>query len=85
MPVDVEVSHVPMHPLPHPIRQPPHGKNVASAVKDERVGLVQALARQDFVFNREKPRIVSLKCVRASHQIDLTAEAEKDPFGGLTG
>lgn len=63
MPVDVEVSHVPMHPLPHPIRQPPHGKNVAGRVKRERVSVVQAVAGEDFVLDGMKTIVVSLKCV----------------------
>lgn len=67
MSIDVEVSHVPMHPFAHPIRQPPDSEDVASTVEDQRIGLAQPLAGRNFIFDREKTRVVSLKCVRASH------------------
>ena len=63
MPVDVEVSLVPMHPFTNPVGQPPHGKDVAGPIKHKRIALVQAFAREDFVFDRKQARIVGLKCV----------------------
>ena len=54
MPVDVEISLVAMHPLANPVGQPPHGKNVARPVKDERIALVQAFARKDFILDRNR-------------------------------
>src|ERR1700686_2108285 len=68
MPVDVEVSLVPMHPLANPISQPTHGKNIARPVKHKRISLVQALASKNLIFNREQPRVVSLEWVRVRHQ-----------------
>jgi hypothetical protein len=61
-----------MHPLTHPIRQPPHGKDVARAVKDERIALAQPLSGQNLILDREETRVVSLKCVRACHPSNNT-------------
>ena len=63
MAIDVEVSLVPMHPFPNPVGQPSHGKNVARPIKDKRIALVQAFARQNFIFDRDEARVVGLKCV----------------------
>jgi hypothetical protein len=52
-----------MHPLPNPVGQPTQGKNVASPVKGKRIGLVQAFAREHFIFDRDEARIACLKCV----------------------
>jgi hypothetical protein len=57
-----------MHALTNPVGQPARGKNVASAVEGKRIGLVQAFASQDFIFDREQARVVGLKWVRVRHQ-----------------
>src|ERR1019366_6259710 len=61
MPIDVEVSLVPMHPLTDPVGQPPHGQNVARPIKRKRIALVQASARKDFIFDRKQARVVGLE------------------------
>ena len=61
MAIDVEVRLVAMHPLPNPVGQPPDGKNVARPIKDKRVALVQAFAREHFIFDREQAPIVRLE------------------------
>ena len=67
MPIDVEVSLVPMHPLPNPVSQPTHRQNVARPIKRKRVALVQALAGEDLILDREQARVVGLECVRVRH------------------
>lgn len=69
MAVDVEVSLVAMHALAHPVGKPTHGENVAGSVKDKRIGLVQALAGEDFFFDWDEARVVGLKCVDARHRL----------------
>ncbi len=68
MAVDVEVSLVAMHPLPNPVGQPTHGKDVARPVKGKRIALVQAFPRKDFILDRDEARIVGLEWVRNRHQ-----------------
>lgn len=67
MPIDVEVSLVPMHPFPNPVGQPTHGQDVARPVKRKRIAFVQAFTREDFIFNRKQARIVGLEWVRVRH------------------
>ena len=59
-----------MHPFPHGIRQPTHGKNVAGAVENHSVGVTQPLIGENFPFNRMQTRIVGLKWVRNHHLYD---------------
>ena len=63
MPIDIEVSGVAVHPLTNPVREPTHSQDVARPVEDKRVGLVQAFARKDFIFDRDEAGVVCLKCV----------------------
>jgi hypothetical protein len=49
MPIDIEVRLVPMQALADVIREPSHGKNVASPVKNKRVVTGQAFACQNFL------------------------------------
>src|SRR5450631_1150381 len=67
MAIDVEVRLVAMHPLPNPVGQPTHREDIAGAVKRKRIGLVQTLASEDFVFDREQARVVGLEWVRSRH------------------
>ncbi len=61
VPVDVEVSHVPMHALAHMIRQPANGQDVGRTVKGQCVIAVEALSGQDFVGNGAEARVVRLE------------------------
>ena len=63
MPINVEVSLVPMHPLANPVSQPTHGQDVARPIKNKRIALVQAFARKDPIFDRKQSRIVGLEWV----------------------
>src|SRR5258708_2457588 len=61
--IDIEISLIPVHTLAHMVRHPPHGKNVAGAVKRERIVRAQPLTRQNFSVNRLQACIIGLKCV----------------------
>jgi hypothetical protein len=58
MPVDVEIRHIPVHPLPHPIGQPTHRQYVARPIKHKRIALAKAFAREDFIFDGKQTRVV---------------------------
>src|SRR5437660_2325120 len=66
--VDVEVCLVAMHPLTDPVGQPTDGQDVTGPVEGKRIGLLQAFTREDFIFDRDEARIVSLEWVRSRHQ-----------------
>ena len=59
MAVDVKVCLVAMHPFTNPIGEPTHGQDVPSPIEHKRIGLVQALTREDFIFDRDEARIVN--------------------------
>ena len=61
MTIDVEIRLVAMHPLANPVRQPTHSKNVARPVKRKCISLVQALAGENFILDRQQARIVGLE------------------------
>jgi hypothetical protein len=69
MTVDVEVCLVAVHPVAHPVRQPTDSKNVSGAIQDKGVGLIQALAAQNLVFNREETRVFGLKGMYGRHAV----------------
>ena len=85
MPIDVEVSLVPMHPFPNPVSQPPHGKDVAGAIENQRIALVQAFTRQDFLFDREQARVVGLEWVGARHRSMITQRRRPITSSGDNG
>ena len=61
MAIHVEVRGVAVHALANPIRQPAHREDVAGTVEGERVGVVQALAGEDFVLDGRKSGVVGLE------------------------
>ena len=73
MPVNVEVGGVAMHSLAYPIGEPPDGENVSGAVKNQGIGLVQAVPGQYLVFDRMQTGVVSLERVGAGHRLNDTA------------
>ena len=81
MAIDVEVSLVPMHPFPNPVRQPTHGKNVARPIKSKRIGLVEPFAREDFIRDRKQARIVGLKWARVPHLFNNNPAFATDHIG----
>jgi hypothetical protein len=56
-----------MLPLTNPVRQLAYGEDVAGSIKEERIGLVQAFTREDFIFDRKQARVVGLEWVRSRH------------------
>jgi hypothetical protein len=57
-----------MHPLTDKVGQPTYGQDVAGAIKGQGIGLVQALTRENFLFDREEARVVGLEWVRSGHR-----------------
>ena len=73
VPVDVEVGHIPVHPLAHMVSQPAHSQHVRGTIKRNPVVELQPLASQNFAGNRLKPRIVGAKIcwLAANHPLHL--------------
>src|SRR5690349_21443440 len=63
VPVDVEVSHIPVHSLAHMIGQPAQSKDVRRAVKRNGIIKGEALAREDLLSDRVETRVVGLECM----------------------
>ena len=66
--IDVEVGVVAMQALAHLIGQPSHRQDVPGLVEHRPIVGAQALARKDFVADRQQARVVSLESVRGRHR-----------------